>query len=304
MDMQQLRIFLSISRTLNFTRTAEEFFMTQPTVSNRIRALEEELGAALIKRSPHHVSLTEGGTEFAGYAASILKLEAAAAMRLRNLNADKPGYVRVAMLSSAAPHFSRTLKEFSRCCPRVQVEVAMLEGSEMLRAISRLDYDLYFTNEPMLPRQSGKLAYAVTGVSQLHLFVNKADLPSIVMEDWTTIERHPFVSMQASDFTLSSQIDRVCRNRGVKPEIMNYYNRADMLLLGVDSGAGVAILPPEVAALKCPENVTALPISGEDAALRSVVAWKTDSVNAEADRFRDIALAQRSMEHVPEGADS
>ncbi len=292
MDMQQLKLFLSISRTLSFTRTAEEFFMTQPTVSNRIRALEEELGAALIQRSPHHVSLTAAGTAFSEYAASILELEAAATMRLRNLGADRPGYVRVAMLSSAAPHFSRALKEFSRRYPKVQVDVEMLEGSEMLRAISRTDFDLYFANEPMLPRQTGKLTYAVTGVSQLHLFVNKADLPSIDMEDWSTIGRHPFVSMQASDFTLSSQIERVCQNRGVKPEIMNYYNRADMLLLGVDSGAGVAILPPEVAALKCPENVTALPIPGDDAALRSVVAWKTESDNAEADRFRDIALAQ------------
>ena len=292
MDMQQLKIFLSISRTLNFTRTAEEFFMTQPTVSNRIRALEEELGAALIKRSPHHVSLTEAGTEFLRYAASILELEAAASLRMRNLSADKPGYVRVAMLSSAAPRFSRALKEFSARYPRVQVDVAMLEGSEMLRAISRLDFDLYFANEPMLPHPSVKLSYAVTGTSQLHLFVNRADLPKIDMEDWSTIGKRPFVSMQASDFTLSSQIDRVCQNRGVQPEIMNYYNRADMLLLGVDSGVGVAILPPEVAALKCPENVVALPIAGEDASLRSVVAWKADSQNAEADSFRDIALAQ------------
>lgn len=290
--MQQLKLFLSISRTLNFTRTAEEFYMTQPTVSNRIRALEEELGAELIKRSPHHVSLTEAGAEFVGYATSILELEAAAAMRLRNLTADKPGYVRVAMLSSAAPHFSRALKEFTRRYENVQVDVSMLEGSEMLRAISQLDHDLYFANEPMLPQQSGKLRYAVTGVSQLHLFVNRSDLPGIDMQDWRTIGRHPFVSMQASDFTLSSQIDRVCQNRGVQPEIMNYYNRADMLLLGVDSGAGVAILPPEVAALKCPENVVGLPIPGDDAALRSVVAWKADSQNAEADRFRDIALAQ------------
>ena len=292
MDMQQLRIFLSISRTLNFTRTAEEFFMSQPTVSNRIRALEEELGTPLIKRSSHHVSLTEAGAEYVGYATRILETQAAAELRLRNLAADRPGHVRVAMLSSSTPYFSRALKEFSARYPKVQVDVAMMEGSDMLRAIARLDYDLYFANEPMLPHQSSKLSYAVTGVSQLHLFVNRADLSSIDMEDWRTVGEHRFVSMQASDFTLSSQIDRVCQNRGIQPDIINYYNRADMLLLSVDSGAGVAILPPEVAAMKCPENVIALPIEGDDASLRSVVAWKTDSENAEADRFRDIALAQ------------
>ncbi len=292
MDMQQLKIFLSISRTLNFTRTAEEFFMSQPTVSNRIRALEEELGTPLIKRSSHHVSLTAAGAEYVGYATRILETQAAAELRLRNLAADRPGHVRVAMLSSSTPYFSRALKEFSARYPQVQVDVTMMEGSEMLRAIARLDHDLYFANEPMLPRQSGRLTYAVTGVSQLHLFVNRADLTSIDMGDWSTIGTHHFVSMQASDFTLSDQIDRMCQNRGIQPDIINYYNRADMLLLSVDSGAGVAILPPEVAAMKCPENVIALPIQGDDASLRSVVAWKTDSQNAEADRFRDIALAQ------------
>lgn len=292
MDIQQLKLFLSISRTLNFTRTADEFYMTQPTVSNRIRALETELGVQLIKRSSHHVSLTKAGAEYVGYATRILETEAAARTRLKNLAANKPGYVRVAMLSSSTPYFSRALKEFSRRYPQVQVDVAMMEGSEMLRAIARLDHDLYFANEPMLPHQSAELSHAVTGVSQLHLFVNRADLPEIDMDDWSTIGKRPFVSMQASDFTLSSQIDLVCRNRGVQPEIMNYYNRADMLLLSVDSGAGVAILPPEVAAMKCPENVIALPIRGDDAALRSVVAWRTDSENAEANRFRDIALAQ------------
>ncbi len=292
MDILQLKLFLSVSRTLNFTRTAGEFFMSQPTVSNQIRALESELGVPLLNRSSHHVGLTAAGAEYVGYATKILETQAAAELRLRNLGADRPGHIRVAMLSSSAPYFSRALREFSARYPKVQVDVAMMEGSEMLRAIAQFDHDLYFANEPMLPHQSAKLSYAVTGVSQLHLFVHKKDLPTIDMADWTTVGRHPFVSMQASDFTLSSQIDRLCQNRGIQPSIINYYNRADMLLLSVDSGVGVAILPPEVAAMKCPENVAALPISGDDASLRAVVAWKTDSENAGADRFRDIALAQ------------
>ena len=167
----------------------------------------------------------------------------------------------------------------------------MLEGSEMVRAISRLEYDIYFANEPMVPRHSSKLAYAVTGTTRLHLFVNRDEVHDIDFSDWSTIGSHPFVSMPASDFTLSSQIDRLCQNRGITREILNYYNRADMLLLGVDSGAGIAILPPGVAALNCPPNVVALPIPGEDAELRSVIAWKTDSKNAEAGYFRDIVLS-------------
>lgn len=292
MDTNQLKLFVSLSCTLNFTRTANEFFMSQPTVSNQIRALENELGVSLLKRSSHHVSLTEAGAEFVGYATHILETLSAAELRLRNLAEDRPGYVRVAMLSSSSMAFSHALKVFSRQWPRVQVDVSMMEGSEMLRAISQMDYDLYFANEPMMPQKSGLLSYKVTGVSQLHLFAHREIAPTIDMSDWTTVGKYPFVSMQASDFTLSSQIERICANRGIKPDIINYYNRADMLLLSVDSGTGLAILPPELASFRCPEDVVALPIPGEDASLHSVVAWKTDSTNTDADNFRLVALGQ------------
>ena len=291
MDLLQLKLFISISQTLSFTRTANEFFMSQPTVSNQIRALESELGTPLLKRSSHHVSLTPAGTEYVNYAARILELQTAAELRLRNLAANRPGYVRVAMLSSAAGLFSRALRAFSQRWPRVQVDVSMLEGGEMLRAISGLDYDLYFANEPMMPHQGGQLEYAVTGSSQLHLFVHRDMAPSVQMDDWPgTVGIHPFVSMQASDFTLSSQINQICANRGIRPDIINYYNRADMLLLSVASGSGVAILPPEVTAFRNQSEVVALTIPGEDAVLRSVVAWKGNSTNQDADNFRDVAL--------------
>ena len=291
MDLLQLKLFISISQTLSFTRTANEFFMSQPTVSNQIRALENELGTPLLKRSSHHVSLTPAGTEYVNYAARILELQTAAELRLRNLAANRPGYVRVAMLSSAAGLFSRALRAFSQRWPRVQVDVSMLEGGEMLRAISGLDYDLYFANETMMPHQGGQLEYAVTGSSQLHLFVHRDMAPSVQMDDWPgTVGIHPFVSMQASDFTLSSQINQICANRGIRPDIINYYNRADMLLLSVASGSGVAILPPEVTAFRNQSEVVALAIPGEDAVLRSVVAWKGNSTNQDADNFRDVAL--------------
>lgn len=290
MDFLQLKLFISLSRTLNFTRTANEFFMSQPTVSNQIRALENELGVELLRRSSHHVELTAAGTEYIRYAAQILETQSAAEIRLRNLAADRPGFVRVAMLSSSAPFFTKVLTAFSKSWPQVQVDVTMMEGGEMLKALRGTDYDIYFANEPMMPPKNDRLCHALTGVSQLHLFVNTADAPSIDLSDWQTVGAHPFVSIPASDFTLSAQIERVCEARGIKPNIINYYNRADMLLLSVASGTGVAILPREVAAARCPEGVTALAIEGEDAAVRAVIAWKADSANPDADRFRDIAL--------------
>ena len=137
MDTLQLKLFISVSQTLNFTKTAAEFFMTQPTVSNYIKSLENSLGVKLLNRDSHSVSLTPEGEEFVGYASQMLTIQMEAENRLRNIARGRRGYIRIAMLSSSAELFSECLSEFSRVQPGVQVDVAIKEGTDMMRAISQ-----------------------------------------------------------------------------------------------------------------------------------------------------------------------
>ena len=102
MDSLQLKLFLSLSKTLNFTKTANEFYVTQPTVSNYIKNLENFLGVSLLKRDSHSVSLTPEGSAFVEYATQILSLQDEAGLRMRSIAEGKHGYIRVAMLSSAS----------------------------------------------------------------------------------------------------------------------------------------------------------------------------------------------------------
>jgi DNA-binding transcriptional LysR family regulator len=61
MEMHQVRYFLALSNTLNFTRAAEECNVTQPALTRSIKQLEEELGGELIRRERNHSHLTELG---------------------------------------------------------------------------------------------------------------------------------------------------------------------------------------------------------------------------------------------------
>jgi DNA-binding transcriptional LysR family regulator len=61
MEMHQVRYFLALSNTLNFTRAAEECNVTQPALTRSIKQLEEELGGELIRRERSHSHLTELG---------------------------------------------------------------------------------------------------------------------------------------------------------------------------------------------------------------------------------------------------
>src|SRR5215813_11364176 len=61
MEMQQIRYFLALSKTLNFTRAAEECNVTQPALTRAIQALEGELGGELIRRERQQSHLSELG---------------------------------------------------------------------------------------------------------------------------------------------------------------------------------------------------------------------------------------------------
>lgn len=61
MTSNQISIFLAMTENLSFSKTAEEFYITQPTVSRQISMLEEEWGIRLFDRNKRHVSLTKAG---------------------------------------------------------------------------------------------------------------------------------------------------------------------------------------------------------------------------------------------------
>src|SRR5690606_41173768 len=73
MDIRQLRYFLAVAEHRHFTRAAQASFVSQPALSQRIRALERELGAPLFDRLAGGVELTTAGRVLRGYAERILR---------------------------------------------------------------------------------------------------------------------------------------------------------------------------------------------------------------------------------------
>lgn len=73
MNDSQIQCFLDLSRTRNFTKTANNLYLTQQAVSRRIRSLEESLGAALFVRSRNEVRLTEAGLHYRSVFTTIME---------------------------------------------------------------------------------------------------------------------------------------------------------------------------------------------------------------------------------------
>lgn len=64
MDIRSLSCFIVVAEQLHFRRAAEKLNLTQPSLSQRIRVLEEEVGTALFERDRRHVALTPAGAAF------------------------------------------------------------------------------------------------------------------------------------------------------------------------------------------------------------------------------------------------
>ena len=74
MQFKQLEVFVQVARLKSFSKAADALYLTQPTISAHISALESELGTRLVIRSTKEIQLTPTGNVLFGYAAQILGL--------------------------------------------------------------------------------------------------------------------------------------------------------------------------------------------------------------------------------------
>ena len=85
MDLRALRYFVTVAEELNITRAAEKLNMSQPPLSNQMKALEEELGTQLFIRGKRHLTLTDAGTVLYRRAQQLLELSEQTQEEVRSL---------------------------------------------------------------------------------------------------------------------------------------------------------------------------------------------------------------------------
>src|SRR5208282_5576683 len=124
MELQQLRYFCAIADTGSFSRAAQQTHVSQPSLPQQIRKLEDELGARLFDRLGRTVRLTELGQAFLPGARAVLRdLEAARTEVVEHKSAIA-GAVSVGVIPTIAPYFlPPVLASFSRKYPQLRVTV-------------------------------------------------------------------------------------------------------------------------------------------------------------------------------------
>src|SRR2546425_9244453 len=91
MTIRQLEVFLAIARAQSFSRAAERIHLSQPTLSEHTRQLEQELGAPLFVRHSRSVTLTEAGRGFEDYPPPLVAALAARQQAITQPDGLAPG---------------------------------------------------------------------------------------------------------------------------------------------------------------------------------------------------------------------
>lgn len=101
MELRHLRYFTHVAEELNFTRAAEKIFIAQPSLSQQIKDLEEELGALLFLRKNRSLTLTEEGQQFYTDAKHILELAEQAKQNIKIISNTKKNKLNIGFLPIA-----------------------------------------------------------------------------------------------------------------------------------------------------------------------------------------------------------
>ena len=119
MDLHQLRVFQAAINSGGFTRAGEQLHLSQSTVSQHIKLLEEELGCSLFLRVGKRVLVTEAGKTLLQYAERIFRDVKNAEMAVREMNALKRGTVRLGIGATTLTYrLPPILRDYIRRLPR------------------------------------------------------------------------------------------------------------------------------------------------------------------------------------------
>ena len=240
MLLRHIRYLLAVAEHRNFTRAAEALHVSQPTLSQQIKQLEESLGAPLLDRTGRSVSLTDAGQAYVRYARLALQDLQAGTRAIHDVQDLRRGHLRLAMTPTFTAYLiGPLLARFNELYPGITLSVEELTQDRIEVALGEdlLDIGIGFTGEHGLEIDCEALF-----VEELSLVVS-ASHPERTQPAWL---EQPLVLLNTG-FATRRYIDDYCHRQGVKPQIAMEANSISAIIEIVRSTPLATILPRALA---------------------------------------------------------
>lgn len=243
MDLRQLKYFVTVAEELSFVRAAQRLHMSQPPLSQQIKALEDDLGVELLVRTRREVKLTDAGRVFLAESRDLLERAQAVAHRTRQAAGGEQATLRVGMATSALYHVLPSLLERVKSqLPGVSMTITDMNSDEQVRSLTVDRIDLGFIHARPDTRGLARCNVVVdtfaVALPASHALADSADLALRDLQDEAMVAFSREHAPALFDALIAS-----CQQEGFSPRIAHVARHPASVLQMVQLGLGVSILP-------------------------------------------------------------
>jgi len=238
-SIQSIRVFLSVLEHGSFSAAGRDLGMTQPAVSNHLRALEERFGVVLLVRGGRNTQSTPAGECLAQHARRVLE-------EVRALEADMARHVapqgRLLVGASSTPGellLPRLAIEFSARYPDVALNVHIADTDETIDALLRRDFEVAIVGREV---DNPRLIGVAIGRDELVVVVAASDPLAGDEVDARDLAERPFVLREEGSASRRAVEDTLASAR-ITPRVAMELGSNAAVAGAVAAGAGIGVVP-------------------------------------------------------------
>lgn len=287
MELRHLRYFITVAEELNFSKAALKLYTAQPSLSQQIKDLEEDVGVKLLHRTKRKVELTEEGAVFLEQARLTLAQADKAVAMARQVSQAKQKMLRIGFVPVAEMKiFPFVLPNLRVQNPDLKIELLSLNNTEQMKMIKKGELDITFTRHNF---NSDEIESQFV-IREPLIFLLPKDHPL------AKYERIPVNALNGIDFIIPSAEQSLTLNQAILDFAkangieFNIVQKADNILFNINSigmGLGCTILPGYIAPLTM-DNAIIRPLDIELPYLDLYVSYRKNSNSPSVDKFMEL----------------
>ncbi len=149
MEFRQLRYFVKVTELRSFSEASKVLFISQSTLSQQIKQLEEELGVELLVRDSRHVSMSDYGEQYLPYAKQVLKDVDTSTERMNDVRQLKIGTLNVGATYTFCPLLADTVRDYMKKYPGIKLKIYCRSMENLMEMLEHGQLDVALSYKPL-----------------------------------------------------------------------------------------------------------------------------------------------------------
>ncbi|QYY35799.1 LysR family transcriptional regulator [Ruficoccus sp. ZRK36] len=294
MEMHQLRYFVELARQGNFSRAAAACYVSQPSLSQQIMKLEDELGQPLIHRTRKGALLTHFGEAMLPRARRILLEAECIRDEAQAQNDQTCGKINLGAIPTIAPFLLPSLME--RCLekyPQMQLSLVEDTTNDLVAALRNGRLDFALMSRPF-PWEDELEAITLFEDELLVTVAKNSPLNKRRRIKLDDLAEHSMIVMKDMH-CLGRQSISLCESSGLSPKVSIESSQLETVVSLVESGLGFSFIPKMAATQMEHRQVGFHSVSPKPVSRDIVLVWSgAGSLTRTQQAFRDEAAASRT----------